>query len=689
LFVPIQLAVIIVLAESGAVPVAVANDMVSEIVVTGQRREQSTLAHSGSIELLDGALIDDVLHQHAHQLLTRVAGAWISRGSGQEHLTAIRSPVLTGAGSCGAFLFLENGVPIRPAGFCNVNQLFEIDTEQAQSIEVIRGPGNALYGSNALHGTVNVLMPMQGNRSAAHGIVEVGANQFLRLQAELPANPQSAHFAGFSFSDDGGFRDDSGYRQFKLHVNTTGEFLGGELTSAFSATDLDQETAGFIVGEDAYRDPAVNRSNPNPEAFREASSQRLYGIWSKPVSRYALDVRPFLRHTDMRFLQHFLPGQPLEENSHISAGFLSAITVETDRHTSVAGIDVEWSDVALTETQFGPAEGSDFLVETRPEGLHYDFEVRGFSTAAYVQSDIGLAEDLTLGLGLRAEYVHYDYDNRMLDGNTRDDGTPCGFGGCLYTRPADRTDDFFNLAPKASLNYRLAPATAIYLGAARGFRAPQMTELYRLQSGQQIADLESERIDSAELGLRHDSERLSLDVAIFVMRKRDSVFRDAQGFNVSGARTRHDGIEAAVDWPFAPAWALSVNATYARHRYDFDTVAARGESFVSGRDVDTAPRWMGSAEIGYDGGGRLRAALQWVSMGRYFVDAENRFDYPGHDLLNLRASFDAARRLTITARLNNLADTDVADRADYAFGDFRYFPGRGRELFVEFRFLLD
>jgi iron complex outermembrane receptor protein len=689
LFVPIQLAVIIVLAESGAVPVAVANDMVSEIVVTGQRREQSTLAHSGSIELLDGALIDDVLHQHAHQLLTRVAGAWISRGSGQEHLTAIRSPVLTGAGSCGAFLFLENGVPIRPAGFCNVNQLFEIDTEQAQSIEVIRGPGNALYGSNALHGTVNVLMPMQGNRSAAHGIVEVGANQFLRLQAELPANPQSAHFAGFSFSDDGGFRDDSGYRQFKLHVNTTGEFLGGELTSAFSATDLDQETAGFIVGEDAYRDPAVNRSNPNPEAFREASSQRLYGIWSKPVSRYALDVRPFLRHTDMRFLQHFLPGQPLEENSHISAGFLSAITVETDRHTSVAGIDVEWSDVALTETQFGPAEGSDFLVETRPEGLHYDFEVRGFSTAAYVQSDIGLAEDLTLGLGLRAEYVHYDYDNRMLDGNTRDDGTPCGFGGCLYTRPADRTDDFFNLAPKASLNYRLAPATAIYLGAARGFRAPQMTELYRLQSGQQIADLESERIDSAELGLRHDSERLSLDVAIFVMRKRDSVFRDAQGFNVSGARTHHDGIEAAVDWPFAPAWALSVNATYARHRYDFDTVAARGESFVSGRDVDTAPRWMGSAEIGYDGGGRLRAALQWVSMGRYFVDAENRFDYPGHDLLNLRASFDAARRLTITARLNNLADTDVADRADYAFGDFRYFPGRGRELFVEFRFLLD
>ncbi len=675
------------LAESGAVSAAAANDTVSGIVVTGRRSEQSALTHSGNIELLDRALIDDVSHQHVHQLMTRVAGVWISRGSGQEHLTAIRSPVLTGPGSCGGFLFLENGIPIRPAGFCNVNQLFEIDTEQAQSIEVIRGPGNALYGSNALHGIINVLMPMQGKRSAAHSILEVGANRFLRLQAELPANPQSAHFAAFSFSHDGGFRDDSGYRQFKLHVNTTNEFLGGDLTSAFSATSLDQETAGFIVGEDAYRDPAVNRSNPNPEAFREAASQRLYGIWSKSLSRYDVDVRPFLRHSDMEFLQHFLPGQPLEENSHLSTGFMSAVTSAADRHTSVAGIDVEWSRVALTEFQFGPAEGSDFLVETRPEGLHYDFEVASSSIAAYIQSDIDIARELTLGLGLRAEYVHYDYDNRMLDGNTRDDGTACGFGGCLYTRPADRTDSFFNLAPKASLNYRLAPATAVYLSAARGFRAPQMTEMYRLQSGQLIADLDSERIDSAELGLRHDSESLSLDLAAFFMRKRNGVFRDAEGFNVSGARTRHDGIEAAVDWQLTANWALAVNATYARHRYDFDTAAARGETFVSGRDVDTAPRWMGSAEIGYDSGGRVRAALQWVSMGRYLLDAENRFDYPGHDLLNVRAAFDATRRLTIAVRLNNIADRAVADRADYAFGNFRYFPGRGRELFVEFRYV--
>ena len=90
----------------------------------------------------------------------------------------------------------------------------------------------------------------------------------------------------------------------------------------------------------------------------------------------------------------------------------------------------------------------------------------------------------------------------MLTGNTREDGTPCGFGGCVYTRPADRVDSFLNLAPNASVTWRLADSTHLYASLARGFRVPQTTELYRLQSGQLVSDLDSETIDSLELGVR-------------------------------------------------------------------------------------------------------------------------------------------------------------------------------------------
>ena len=86
--------------------------------------------------------------QHPKQIFRRSPGVWISRGSGQEHLTAIRSPVLSGPGACGSFLVLEDGLPIRPTGFCNVNGLFE-----TFSINCLKGDSLGLLTSCILERT--------------------------------------------------------------------------------------------------------------------------------------------------------------------------------------------------------------------------------------------------------------------------------------------------------------------------------------------------------------------------------------------------------------------------------------------------------------------------------------------------------------------------------------------------------
>jgi outer membrane receptor protein involved in Fe transport len=388
----------------------------------------------------------------------------------------------------------------------------------------------------------------------------------------------------------------------------------------------------------------------------------------------------------MEFLQHFLPGQPLEENGHTSLGVISTATFERSASAVVLGLDLEVSDSFLKQTQFGPTEGSPFLMETRPEGKHYDYEVTTMSIAPFVQGQWSPNDRLQLHAGLRLEYLEHDYDNLMLSGNTRDDGTPCGFGGCLYTRPESRSDSFANVAPKFALNYELSESLVAYANLARGFRAPQATELYRLQSGQQVADLESERIDSLELGLRFSADDWSIDTAAYFMRKRGSVLRDADGFNISNGKTRHEGIESDLTWRVHPWWQLSANVSYARHKYDFNLVAARGETFVSGRTVDTAPRWLGSIDLLFQPNDYLDANLQWTAIGEYYLDAENRFTYPGHDVLNLRLNMRLTRSFNIIARMNNITDELIADRADYAFGNYRYFPGRGRELFLELRY---
>jgi len=658
---------------------------VEEIVVTAKRRPEPAFEHHGNIEVVSSDVVSGVGHQHISELLSRVPGAWISRGSGQEHLTAIRSPVLTGPGSCGAYLMLEDGIPIRPAGFCNVNQMFELVTEQAARVEVIRGPGNALYGSNALHGIINVLMPAPDDARGNSFAAEYGSNDFLRVRGLLHGGNRARRLVTAVLTDDGGFRTDSGYRQAKLHARTRMPLAGGRLDLGLTATDLDQETAGFIFGKDAYRDPSVNRSNLNPEAFREASSERFYGIWQRSGKRVDADIRPYLRHNDMRFLQHFLPGQPLEENRHVSAGFLAQLSFSGDRTRTSTGVDLEAARIALSETQLVPADGSDFLRETRPVGKHYDFDVETVSLAPWVQVDAEISARWSLSGGLRAEYTHYDYDNRMLSGNTRDDGTVCGFGGCLFSRPADRRDSFASLAPKFSLRYEVNDNAVLFAVLARGFRAPQVTELYRLQSGQLVADLDAEILDSAEAGLRWQRPATRGELVIYAMQKRDSIFRDSGGFNVSGGRSRHAGVELALTWAPSNVIQLALDLSYGRHVYDFDTVAERGETFVSGNDVDTAPRWLGSAELIVKATDDAGVALQVATIGEYFLDAENRFRYPGHTVVNLRANTALTKSVSLTARLNNLLDALVADRADYAFGDYRYLPGRGRELFLELR----
>ena len=127
---------------------------------------------------------DDLLRvdpQHPKEIFQRVPGVWISRGYGQEHLTSIRSPVLTGPGACGSFLLLEDSIPVRPKGFCNVNGLFELFTEEATALEVIKGPASARFGGNALHGVINVVSSQQLS-DEKRAMINLGPNNYINLR---------------------------------------------------------------------------------------------------------------------------------------------------------------------------------------------------------------------------------------------------------------------------------------------------------------------------------------------------------------------------------------------------------------------------------------------------------------------------------------------------------------------------
>ncbi len=632
-----------------------------------------------STTLLDQTTIARIAATHASEAFARVPGVWISRGSGQEQLTAIRSPVLTGVGACGAFLLLEDGVPVRPTAFCNVNQLAELPTELAGGIEVLRGPGSAVHGSNALHGVIDVRP--RAVEDGRDGLAwEVGPHGFGRVIAG--AGDGRRWRVDAVAVDAGSFRRDEGYRQRKLLAQWQDASRPGAPRLLLSASDLDQDTAGFVRGLDAYRDDR-RRDNANPEAFRRGRAMRLQGRWEWWLDDDAsVSVVPYLRQDRMRFLQHFNLGQPLEENASDSAG-LQLLWQRGNGWQPQFGVDLEFASGDLLQLQPRPVVGATAAQSgIRPTGRHYDYRVDTSLLAAFAQWQIDIDPRWQLHAGVRGERHAFDYDNRVADGNLREDGTPCNFGGCLFNRPADRRDDFTAASGRLGLRYAISPQQALVGRLARAFRVPQAGELYRLQRGQEVADLQPETLHGVELGwrLQRATWRASLDG--YDYRKERVILRDAQGFTFSDGRTRHRGVELALGWQPDSAWSLDLELAHADQRYRFDRAAAAGEQIRRGNRIDSAPRWLGGARIGWVASRRDELELEWRHQGGYELDAANTARYPGHDLLALRWQRTLAANWSLSARILNLTDRRYAERADLAFGQFRYFPGAGRELFV-------
>jgi iron complex outermembrane recepter protein len=247
-------------------------------------------------------------------------------------------------------------------------------------------------------------------------------------------------------------------------------------------------------------------------------------------------------------------------------------------------------------------------------------------------------------------------------------------------RPPDSNDNFGDWSPSVGMLYRFSPTMALFGGVARGFRAPQTSELYRLQDNQTDADLDSVEMDSVELGFRGNWADTSLEAAIFHMDKKNDIFQDSNRQNVDGGETSHRGVEAQLVHRLTDTLDIAASGTYALHRYE-NNIEISNEP-IKGNDVDTAPKYLAWLKLGWDYAPAVRTELEWVHTGSYYLEPNNIAKYSGHDLLNLRCQYDLDDNWLLSARVTNLLDRNYADRADYAFGEYRYFVGLPRSLYL-------
>ncbi|WP_144392027.1 TonB-dependent receptor [Pleionea sediminis] len=660
----------------------------NKIVITSKRISSIDSETTSAISLIDSLEVSLLKPKHFNTLSSNVPGFWLSKGNGQEHLTAIRSPVLTGPGSCAEFIMMENSIPLRGKGFCNVNQLFDSYFEQASQIEVIRGTHSAYYGSGAIHGVINVSTSELINNRTSDTSLEATFGDF--GYHDLSVNHSADNYAiKLSSMYDSGVKESSGYKQQKAQAELKHSSNTLDIHTILTSSVLDQDTAGYLqLGENAYRADSARYINQFPDAFRKANSYRIQSkITSKNNNNWIFT--PYVRHNTMSFLMHFLPGQPVEKNGHDSIGFTSDFYNQLTERTSLQfGIDSEITSAYLKQIQESETDsGSDFLDAVLPQGKHYDYQINTHFFGVFSGLNFEVNEEQTLKTNLRLDYIKFDYDNRMLTGRTRDDGTECDFGGCRYTRPADRHDSF--LDPSYSISYRWEHSSDLtqYLKYDFGFRLPQATELYRLQNGQTTAELESENVRSFEWGIRQSWENASLKVATYHMQKSNVIYQNTEREWVYDAKTKHYGIEWALRINFNSNWIFQSAGTSAHHKYSNSNQLTSSE--ISGNDIDTAPEYLNSVTLLWLPTHNLTFQGQLQHISDYYLNPENTHSYPGHTLLTFNAQWRINDKLELTLNILNATDVNYADRADYAFGQYRYFVGEPRRAFINFRWLMN
>ena len=394
--------------------------------------------------------------------------------------------------------------------------------------------------------------------------------------------------------------------------------------------------------------------------------------------RHNWQITPYIRWSETQFLQHFLPGTPIEQNGQQSFGVQLQKNLDFDSHHWIIGIDSEAVDAWLTQRQDSPTQGSEFLQETIPIGFHYDYQVTAYQFSPFIHADFYLHPNVTLSAGLRAEWLQYDYNNKLPAGRTRDDGTECGFGGCRYSRPASGVDTFFNASPKLGLSLGLSPSSSAYLSLASAFRVPQATELYRLQRQQQITDLRSEQLTSVELGFKTRTNSQQFHLAAYAQKKSHLIFRNSDFFNLDNGSSSHYGVEVEVTHRFSKNVTLDVNSSWALHRYEFTDT---GSGIIEGNYIDTAPKVLANSQLNWRINTNNRVNIEWLFVDDYFTDPENQHSYTGHSLINIRSQSSVSKNVAFNIEILNFLDRKYAERADFtSFTGDRYTPGRPRSL---------
>jgi iron complex outermembrane receptor protein len=490
----------------------------------------------------------------------------------------------------------------------------QIETGEAERVEVVRGPASVLYGSDALGGVINVITPdlpdaigmdpfLSGNVIAGYASNNEQPDGTFSLQGASGGLGVRGSFTGRT-SDD--IRTPAGrlFNSGGTTVNGSGTIgyrgAGGSIAGTYSRREERVEI---------HEDPA---EDPTATPFQRIGEDRVHIHGNLPLKSSHLDVDfGFERNRRREF----------EESgaTDVALGLLSrTYTADARFHHAPVGNIAGIVGVSALRNEFEKF-GDESLI---PDNAYNNFGVYAFE-----QLEVGR---WNLALGGR-------YDFRRL--RVEDDADL----GVVAQR---RT--YNSVTGNVGVLYRVAQTAAIVLNVGRGYRSPTAFDLFsngvhegtvRFERGD--STLRNETSINTDLALRIQGKKVTAEIGGFANFIDNFIFPDPSGqidpgsglqiFDVSQGNAELTGLEAALEYHPAPFLHLRGTADY-----------TRGQNTTIDAPLPLIPPFRATYSARLEGGQRGWLESSYLSLGgesnvrQTRVDPED-FAPAGYTLANIAA----------------------------------------------------
>lgn len=658
------------------------NDLLDVVVVSASRNKELKKEVPVAMSSVSTRELENTKPISVDEVLNKQSGVLMVDLGNEQHMMAIRQPISTK----GVYLYLEDGLPIRPTGIFNHNALLEQNMAAAKSIEIIRGSYSSLYGSEAIGGAVNFI-------TANPSLIPTAEIGFRRnnygytrfdFKASSTVGKTGVYFSGYKSNVENGFREYGDYNKETFTTKITHAFSDKlHWDTSMTYVDYFSEMSGSISYEKFI---SKDYSSDHTFTFRDAKSIRVKSTldyqWDDRNSTvFTLFYRdntmiqnPSYRISNRTSNDTFTTGE-FNNNSFHSYGLVGQHNIlVNERLKGSLGISIDNSPVSYKAEKIDVYRNMDGVFEsyTKSDEILSDYNVDLLNSAVYFLGGYSISNTIRTNFGVRFDHFSYDFTNNM------------GVNANSYKAPNTK-NNFAALTPRIGVMFDTSKNNSLYFNYSRGFKPPSVGELYK---GTEVPLLEPSVYNNYEIGETYATKdrKFYMELVAYYLRGYNEVvsvkFLDEEGIDRSENRnagsTEHYGIEYLFKYKPIAEIELRTSGSYSRHRYiSFitNTRPDKEESF-SGKEMPGAPKWINNAEIGYQPHfiKGLRLGLEMQHISPYFTDEANEFDYVGYSFFNLRIGY-RTNHIYVWSNVNNLFDSVYATRASTSWGKTTYTPG--------------